>query len=190
MENNHLNQTRICARDELKSETADKAVFRANSYLRDAKVTIRHVFAELYGADQASWPQPAKAYYDFLMGNAPATIPPVLRPSFDPPAKRKKSKIRPPERLWTPSPDEVQRGIATKGAHTAQRLAEWGVSWPPLSGWPQFLRQKWEAEQAGNFELAKALVADFNQLQAEHQIIAAEHDRQGRQRSRAARRHK
>lgn len=45
-----------------------------------------------------------------------------------------------------PSPREVDDGRTAKGGWTAATLRQWGVPWPPPSGWQAVLLKAWIAE--------------------------------------------
>lgn len=43
-----------------------------------------------------------------------------------------------------PSKEEIELKRTIRGGWTKKQLAEWGVSWPPQSGWKRKLEQEWE----------------------------------------------
>lgn len=63
-------------------------------------------------------------------------------------------------RTPVPSPDEVEAGKTSAGGYTAARLAQWGVPWPPPTGWKKKLRDEWKREHPGegHAESGKSLV--------------------------------
>jgi hypothetical protein len=49
-------------------------------------------------------------------------------------------------RTPVPSPDEIEAGKTAAGGYTASTLKQWGVPWPPPTGWKQKLRAEWQKE--------------------------------------------
>ncbi|RSS79406.1 hypothetical protein [Streptomyces sp. WAC06614] len=52
---------------------------------------------------------------------------------------------------YVPSPDEVSAAQTANGGWTKSQLAEWGVPWPPPSGWRKRLEAKWNGEDVAPF---------------------------------------
>ncbi|WP_078894308.1 hypothetical protein [Streptomyces sp. NRRL S-1022] len=50
---------------------------------------------------------------------------------------------------YIPSPDEVTAARTPEGGWTKKQLAEWGVPWPPPSGWRKHLAARWRGEDVG-----------------------------------------
>lgn len=50
---------------------------------------------------------------------------------------------------YVPSPDEVAAAQTSNGGWSRKQLAEWGIPWPPPTGWRRYLEAKWRGEEAG-----------------------------------------
>ena len=46
----------------------------------------------------------------------------------------------------TPSPGEIYAARDSRGGHSQEVLASWGVPWPPPPGWLRTLNDRWRAE--------------------------------------------
>ncbi|WP_328974158.1 hypothetical protein [Streptomyces canus] len=50
---------------------------------------------------------------------------------------------------YVPSPDEVAAAQTPNGGWSRKQLAEWGIPWPPPTGWRRYLEAKWRGEDVG-----------------------------------------
>ncbi|MEU4847960.1 hypothetical protein [Streptomyces gilvosporeus] len=50
---------------------------------------------------------------------------------------------------YVPSPEEVAAAQTPTGGWSKKQLAEWGVPWPPPTGWRKHLEAKWKGEDVG-----------------------------------------
>jgi len=48
---------------------------------------------------------------------------------------------------YVPSPDEVAAARTPNGGWSKKQLAEWGVPWPPPTGWRKHLEAKWRGRE-------------------------------------------
>lgn len=55
-------------------------------------------------------------------------------------------------RQSVPSPAEVEQARSPGGGWTKRTLQDWGVAWPPPSGWRERLRVVWEMDQVMRLE--------------------------------------
>lgn len=46
-----------------------------------------------------------------------------------------------------PSPEDVEAARTPAGGFTSKQLAEWGVAWPPPSGWRKALADAYRRQQ-------------------------------------------
>jgi hypothetical protein len=53
-------------------------------------------------------------------------------------------RAEPVEKPKRPSPDEIERAKTPNGGWTRDQLAQWGVMWPPPSGWKKRLIAEWK----------------------------------------------